>query len=74
MPRKKSNENKSYEESVARLEEIASFLESGTATLDESIALFDESVALFDFCDQKLKEVKQKIEIVSSASSEERDD
>lgn len=74
MPQKKSEKEKNYEQAISRLEEIALLLESGEASLDESIALFDESVGLIAFCDQKLKDVKQKIEVVSGKTAEEKND
>lgn len=73
MPQKKSEKEKSYEEAISRLEEIAFLLERGDASLDDSVTLFDEAVSLIAFCDGKLKDVKQKIEAVSVASAEDTD-
>lgn len=57
MPAKK----KTFEESMARLEEIVSRLEKGEAPLDESIALFEEGTKLAAECGKKLDQAEQAV-------------
>ena len=53
--------NKSFEESVGRLEEIVRMLENGTATLDESLKLYEEGIALVRACNKQLDNAEKKI-------------
>jgi exodeoxyribonuclease VII small subunit len=55
-----------FEDSLKRLEEIASHLESGDLSLDDSLKYFEEGVRLSRFCEKKLTEVEQKLEILKS--------
>ena len=50
-----------YEKAIARLEEIVAILENGKAELSETINLYDEGLKLAAFCDNELKNAKQKI-------------
>ncbi len=52
---------KTYEDAVARLEEITDQLEAGEAGLDESIALYTEGLEIARFCDAKLSEAEKTI-------------
>ncbi len=54
-------ENKSFEESIKRLEEIVKLLENGDTPLEKSIALFEEGVALSGYCNKLLEEANQKV-------------
>jgi exodeoxyribonuclease VII small subunit len=55
-----------FEDSLNRLEEIANELESGELSLDDSLKYFEEGVKLSRFCEKKLTEVEQKLEILKS--------
>ena len=55
---------KSFEESLARLEEITEDLESGSLSLEDSLKKFDEGVKLADFCHQRLQEAQQKVDLL----------
>lgn len=57
---------KSFEESLARLEEIVRLLESGQAPLDKSLELYEEGVALVKNCNGKLDNVEKRIKILTS--------
>ena len=57
MPPKK----KTFEESMARLEEIVSLLEKGEAPLDDALALFEEGTKLCAACGQKLDQAEQAV-------------
>ncbi len=52
----------SFEDALARLEEIANRLESGELALDEAIALAEEGLKLSQFCEKQLTEAEGKIE------------
>lgn len=57
MPRKK----KTYEEALARLEEIVALLEKGNMPLEESLKLFEEGTSLSSFCYSALNNAQQKV-------------
>ena len=50
-----------FENAMARLEQIVSALESGRCTLDDSLKLFEEGTQLTAYCSKQLKEAEQKI-------------
>lgn len=55
-----------YEEAIARLEEIVAGLEQGDQPLDASMKLFEEGIGLVDFCSRKLEKAEQKITELSA--------
>ena len=57
MPKKE----KTFEESLARLEEIVKSLEKGDAPLAESLGLFEEGTGLIKTCGKLLDEAEQKV-------------
>ena len=57
--------NKSFEESIERLEVIVKLLENGEATLDDSIKLYSEGVKLVGECNRKLDETERKIKLLT---------
>lgn len=57
--------NFTFEQSLARLEEIVRMLEGGSAPLDKSLELFEEGVGLVKSCNSKLDNVEQRIKILS---------
>ncbi|MEG0365636.1 MAG: exodeoxyribonuclease VII small subunit [Coprobacillus sp.] len=50
-----------YEQAITRLEEIVSQLEGNEVPLEESIALFQEGIELSKYCDDKLKNIQEKV-------------
>ncbi len=50
-----------FEESIARLDEIVKLLEQGTAPLEESLTLFEEGTALIKSCGALLDKAEQKV-------------
>ena len=52
---------KTFEESIARLEEIVNALEKGDAKLADSLKLFEEGTALVSACGRMLDEAEQKV-------------
>lgn len=61
MEDKTFEEEKSFEQSLARLEEIVRLLEKGDAPLAESLGLFEEGAGLIRSCGKLLDEAEQKV-------------
>ncbi|MDR1196574.1 MAG: exodeoxyribonuclease VII small subunit [Endomicrobium sp.] len=59
----KKNE-KSFEQSLKRLEEIVNDMENADPDLDKALELFTEGVELARFCSSKLNEAKSRVEIL----------
>ncbi|HBL35500.1 MAG TPA: exodeoxyribonuclease VII small subunit [Firmicutes bacterium] len=55
---------KTFEEALARLEQIIGELENGELSLDESLKLFEEGIALSRHCNLKLDEAQGKVELL----------
>ena len=56
------NENKqTFEQAVARIDEIVQQLEKGDVQLDKSLALFEEGVKLIDTCGKMLDGAEQMV-------------
>lgn len=55
------NKKYTYEEAMNRLEEIISILEKNEVSLDESIKLYEEGIALSKYCDDKLKNIEDRV-------------
>ena len=56
-----ANKEKSFEEALARLEEIVKLLEKGDAPLAESLGLFEEGAGLIRTCGRLLDQAEQKV-------------
>ena len=50
----------SFEESVARLDDIVKHLENGDMPLSESLSMFEEGTKLISACSKMLDEAEQK--------------
>lgn len=61
MPKKKT-----YEEAIARLEEITNQLEKGGIPLEQSLKLFEEGTKLSAYCYKILNEAQQKVTELST--------
>ena len=59
------NEQKSYEESIGRLQEIVGELEQKAITLEQSMKLFEEGVLLVKQCGDVLSAAQQKVDMLS---------
>ncbi len=59
--------NLSFEQALARLEEIVRALEVGQTPLDGSLSLFEEGIMLVKLCNRQLDEAERKIKILQSA-------
>lgn len=62
-----------FESALKRLEEIAVKMEEGKLPLDESVKLYEEGVKLSKYCNWKLSDVDQKVEIVNQMELTEED-
>ncbi len=51
----------SFEESVARLDDIVKHLENGDMPLSESLSMFEEGTKLIYACSKMLDEAEQKV-------------
>ncbi|MBQ8379591.1 MAG: exodeoxyribonuclease VII small subunit [Clostridia bacterium] len=58
------SEKKTFEESLAELEKIASKLEGGDLGLDEAIKEFEKGIKLSKECSEKLDQAEKKINIL----------
>ena len=54
-----------FEESLARLEQIVAALESGNLPLEESLKVFEEGVALARHCGRYLEDAERRIEMLA---------
>ena len=50
-----------FEQAMARLEEIVSHLERGDAPMEDALALFEEGTALMKNCSALLDKAEQKV-------------
>ena len=50
-----------FEQSMARLDEIVRHLESGDMPLGDTLALFEEGTAIVNSCNKMLDEAEQKV-------------
>ncbi|MDD6224580.1 MAG: exodeoxyribonuclease VII small subunit [bacterium] len=57
----KPKEELTFEENLARLEEIVNNLESGNIPLDDAIHQFTEATKIAKLCDEKLKKAEATI-------------
>ena len=55
------NKERSFEQQMARLEEIVKQMEKGDAPLDSALTLFEEGMALIRGCGGLLDEAEQKV-------------
>ena len=63
-----SNETKSFEENMARLEEIVRSMERGDVALEESLKLFQEGIELVRLCGKMLDEAEMQVKMISADS------
>ena len=62
-----ANNEKTFEQALARLEQIVRALEDGNAPLESLIGLFDEGTSLVKFCAAKLDAAEEKVKILSGS-------
>lgn len=54
-----------FEQSLARLEQIVTALEAGNLPLEESLKVFEEGIQLARQCGQYLNEAERRIELLT---------
>ncbi|MBO8142853.1 MAG: exodeoxyribonuclease VII small subunit [Firmicutes bacterium] len=54
-----------FEEALARLEEIVACLEAGETSLEEALQLFEEGVGLARFCRSQLSRAEERLRILA---------
>ena len=62
---------KTFEENIARLEEIVARLEKGDAALGDSMTLFEEGTKLVNLCRKELDTAEQKVVKLSKGADGE---
>ncbi len=53
-----------FEQSLARLEQIVRALESGNVPLEDLIKLFDEGTSLVKLCTERLDKAEEKVKLL----------
>jgi exodeoxyribonuclease VII small subunit len=61
---------KTFENALARLEQITDELESGDLGLEKSLEKFNEGMTLVQFCNGKLEEAKSQVELLLKKDGE----
>ena len=56
----------SFEQAMARLDEIVALLSDGETTLEQSLTLYAEGAALIGQCNQQLGDAKIKLETIAN--------
>ena len=62
-----NQKNKTFEESMARLEQIVRAMERGDVALDESLKLFQEGTDLVRSCQKLLDEAQLQVKKIMTA-------
>ena len=60
-----------FEEALARLDEIVHAMEAGGAMLDESLSLFEEGIRLVKYCQIALDGAEQKVKLLQKTEEQE---
>ncbi len=56
-----AEKKRSFEQAMARLEEIVAALDSGEVPLEEALALFEEGAKLVKQCNTQLEKAEQRV-------------
>lgn len=67
----RARKERTFEEAMARLEQIVAEIDSEELGLEKQFELFKEGMGLARFCDAKLTEVQKSVEIVLKGSGED---
>ncbi|MDO4694303.1 MAG: exodeoxyribonuclease VII small subunit [Eikenella sp.] len=68
MPKKAP---KSFEEAMSRLEALTQAMQSSDMPLEEALAAYQEGSDLVKFCQGKLAEVEQKLQVLDAGELKE---
>ena len=63
-----NQENKTFEQNMARLEQIVRAMERGDVALEESLKLFQEGTALVQSCGKLLDEAELQVRVITAAA------
>ncbi|MCB0732509.1 MAG: exodeoxyribonuclease VII small subunit [Ignavibacteriae bacterium] len=66
-----AKKNKTFEESLKRLQEISELLESNDITLEESLSLYEEGIKLSKSCHKTLENAQLKVEQLNNELEDE---
>lgn len=64
-----AEKNPTFEEALARLDEIVRGLEEQKTPLDTSLTLFEEGIALVKICTKLLDDAEQRVKILTRDES-----
>lgn len=53
-----------FEEALKKLEEILKALEEKDLDLETALSLYEEGLLLINFCEEKLKQAKQRVDVI----------
>ncbi len=67
-------ERLSFEDALARLEEIVEKLEAENISLEESVKLYEEGIELSKTCTQTLEQAQLRIEKVNEQHADNKDE
>ena len=70
--KKQDQENKSFEQSLTRLDEIITLLEKDNVPLDDLMRLYEEGVGLLRHCNESLDKAEQKVKLLRFAPEENK--
>lgn len=62
---------KSYEEAIQQLEKITESMQNNDLPLEESLATYEYGQELVQYCQQKLAEVEQKLQVLDNGELKE---
>ncbi|KLT72915.1 exodeoxyribonuclease VII small subunit [Neisseria arctica] len=62
---------KSFEEALKRLESLTQAMQSSEMPLEEALAAYQEGKELVQYCQQKLAEVEQKLQVLDAGELKE---
>lgn len=68
---KKAVTAKSFEEAVARLEAITQAMQGNELSLEDALAAYKEGNELVQFCQQKLADVEQQLQVLDGEQLKE---
>ena len=63
-----NKQNKTFEESMARLEQIVRAMERGDVALEESLKLFQEGTELVRYCGNLLDQAELQVKKITKAA------
>lgn len=62
---------KTFEEQIAKLEEIVKKLESGDCSLDDSLKLFEEGIKISKACHNMLENAEKTVNVLVNGEKQE---